>query len=123
MADKKQFTNVDEYIKTFPASTQTILTKIRQTIRQVIPEASEVISYDIPTFKLHNRHVIYFSGWEKHISLYPRPTSDAALDKELAPYASGKGTIKFPLDKPIPYELVEKITVALVKDNLERTNR
>lgn len=121
MADKKQPANIDEYISTFPEEVQGTLEKIRQTVHKVVPEATEAVSYGIPTFKLNGKYVVYFAGWKHHISLYPIPRGDDALQKELTPFVTGKGTVQFPMDKSIPYELVEKMVRLLVQDNLERT--
>ena len=110
----EQFTSVDQYISTFPDDVQAILQKIRQTIREVLPdEAEEVISYNIPTFKMHGKYVIYFSGWKEHISLYPIP-HDPELREALAPFMAGKGTLKFPIDKPLTYDLIAKTATALL---------
>jgi uncharacterized protein YdhG (YjbR/CyaY superfamily) len=118
----QHFSTVDEYIKTFPEDIQKILEELRQTIREELPdEAEEVISYNIPTFKLHGNYVIYFSAWKDHISLYPIPRADKALQEEMTPYMSGKGTLKFPLGKPISQSLVKKITKGLIESNRERT--
>jgi uncharacterized protein YdhG (YjbR/CyaY superfamily) len=78
-----------------------------------VPEAEEGISYQIPAFKVNGRYFIYFSGYKQHVSLYPAPSFDAFLKGRLAPYLSGKGTVKFPIDKPVPYHLVEDIAKAL----------
>lgn len=118
---RQKFTSVDEYIKTFPETTQTVLEKLRQTIRTVLPDAEETISYNIPCFKMRGKYVVYFSGYAKHVGLYPRP-HDGSLDAVMAPYASGKGTLQFPLHKPIPYDVVKKVTAALAQENLERTS-
>jgi len=117
MADKKQVT-VDEYIASFPEGSQVILTKVRQTIKAVMPaDAAETISYGIPTCKVQGKPVVYFSGWKDHISLHPVP-KDQALQKEIASYITGKGTIRFNLDKPIPYELVERVARQHLQERL-----
>ncbi len=110
-------TSIDNYIATFPAHIQAILEEIRSTIKEAVPEAEETISYQIPTFTLHGRYLIYMAGFKKHISLYPAPTEDSELAHELAPYLSGKGTLKFALDKPIPLDLVRKIVTSRAKLN------
>jgi uncharacterized protein YdhG (YjbR/CyaY superfamily) len=120
MASEK-FSSVDEYIASFPEEVQAILNKLRQTIRDEMPEAGEKISYGIPTFMLNDKYVVYFAGWKDYISLYPLPSGDAELQKEIAPYKSGRGTARFSLDKPIPYDLVKKIVEALIRDSAERT--
>ncbi len=120
MTDKKLFTTIDDYISTFPADIQTILEKVRQSIQKAAPDAIETISYGIPTINLNGKHVVFFAGWKHHISLYPLPTGDEAFQQELAHYKRAKGTIQFPLDKPIPYDLVEQIVTLLMKENPEK---
>lgn len=106
---------MDEYIRTFPEDVQDILEKIRLTIRSTVPEAEETISYQIPTFKLDGKYVVYFGGYKNHVSLYPIP-SGKEIVKELAPYKAGKGTVRFPLDEPIPYDLVKKTVKSLMME-------
>ena len=120
MTDKKLFTTIDDYISTFPADIQTILEKVRQSIQKAAPDAIETISYGIPTFNLNGKHIVFFAGWKHHISLYPLPAGDEAFQQELAHYKRAKGTIQFPLDKPIPYDLVEQIVTLLMKENPEK---
>jgi len=117
MAGKKDFTTIDEYIGTFPANIQAILEKIRQAIQKAAPEATETMSYGIPTFNLNGKHLVFFAGWKHHISLYPIPAGDEAFQEKISHYKRAKGTIQFPLDKPIPYDLVEKIVTHLMKEN------
>jgi uncharacterized protein YdhG (YjbR/CyaY superfamily) len=100
--------NIDEYISGFPGDVQEKLNTIRQVIKEAAPGAKESISYGIPAFKL-NGNVIYFAAFKNHIGLYPAPSTVAGFRKELAPYQTSTGTIKFPLDKLIPYELIKKI--------------
>jgi uncharacterized protein YdhG (YjbR/CyaY superfamily) len=109
--------SVDEYIGGFPQSTQEILAKIRSTIHEQIPEASERISYAIPAFALNGKTLVYFAGWKGHVSLYPLPWGDEELQAEMAPYMGGKGTLKFPLAQPIPYALIAKIVQFHKKEN------
>src|ERR671922_2464426 len=101
--------DIDEYIAGFPPDVQDILQKIRMTIRKAAPQAEETISYKIPTFNLKGHYLIYFAAYKKHIALYPAPIGVPEFEEEIAPYASGKGTLQFPLDKPIPYKLITKI--------------
>lgn len=119
MTNKTRFKTIDEYIETFPENVQGILEKVRQIIQKTAPEAVETISYGIPSFKLNGRYLVYFAAWKHHISLYPIPSGDEAFQKELFPNVSGKGTMRFPFDEPIPYDLVEKIVKFLIKENLE----
>jgi len=110
--------NIDEYIAGFPPDVQKTLKKIRLTIRKAAPDAEETISYQMPAFKLHGM-LIFLAGYAKHISLYPAPRSAAEFKKELAAYKGGKGTVQFPLDEPIPYDLVTRIVKFRVTQNLE----
>ena len=121
MNSKKRFTSIDEYIATFPPDIQMILEELRASIHAAAPDAKETISYNIPTFTLNGTYLIYFAGWKKHISLYPIPVGSEAFNKEIAGYADGKGTLKFPLDKPIPLKLVGRIVKYRIADNLKKT--
>ncbi len=113
MAEKK-FASVDEYIASFPPDVRDVLQEVRRTIREVVPDAGEKISYQIPTITLDGKALMYFSAWKEHIALYPIPPLDDALATEIEPYRSGKGTLKFPLTKPIPYNLITHLTQAFV---------
>jgi uncharacterized protein YdhG (YjbR/CyaY superfamily) len=119
-SDKKQFNTIDEYIESFPKDVQRILKKVRETIRKTAPEATETISYQIPTFKLDGKYLVYFAAWKTHIGMYPVPAGTEAFRKELAPYEDGKRTLRFPFDKPIPYDLVKKMVLLLIKENQKR---
>ena len=120
MTDKKFFTTIDEYISTFPADTQAILENVRQAIHKAAPEAVETISYNLPTFDRNGKHVVFFADWKQHISLYPLPAGDEAFQQEIAHYKRAKGTIQFPLDKPLPYDVVEKIVTLLIRESPEK---
>jgi len=113
---KKQFETIDEYIKTFPKDVQAILETVRQTIRRAAPEAEETISYQIPTFKLNGISLVHFAAFRKHIGLYP--PVPAAFKKEVSAYEGPKGNLKFPTDKPIPYDLVTRIVLFRKKEIL-----
>ena len=113
----KRFTTIDEYIKTCPEDVQSILEKIRQTIRNAAPEAIETISYGIPTFNLDGKYLVYFAAWKNHIALYPIPSGTEAFKKEVAHYKGTKGSVHFPFDKPIPYDLVETIVRFRMKED------
>lgn len=117
MAD--QFATIDDYINSFPEDVQVILEKVRRTIRKVVPGAGETISYQIPTITLNGKYVVYFAAWKHHISVYPLPATDEALEQELAPYRAGKGTARFPLREPIPYDLIERLVALLVKQRTD----
>ena len=106
---KSEINSIDKYIGTFPAEIQTTLQRVRRIIKAAAPEAGEKISYGIPTLTLNGKYLIYFAGWKHHISIYPIPTGDDAFNKEISPYVSGKGTLKFPVDEPMPLKLITKI--------------
>ena len=107
---------IDDYIGAFPADVQTILEEVRARLRSAVPTAVEGISYGIPVFTLDGRYLVYFAGWKHHISVYPLPEGDATLDEEMAPYVAGKGTLKFPLAEPIPYDLIERVAARLLEE-------
>ncbi len=110
---------IDEYIAGFPPDIQVILQKIRTTIRKVAPEAEEKISYQMPTFT-QKGNLVHFAAFKNHIGFYPTPSGTEEFWKELSGYKGGKGSIRFPLDQPIPYDLISKIVKFRVKENLER---
>ena len=116
----KKFKTIDEYINTFPKNVQIILEKMRQTMQQTAPEAIEAISYQMPTFKLNGKNLVHFAAWKNHIGLYPTPSGIEGFKKELSPYKMSKGSIQFPINEPIPYDLVRKIVKYRVKENLDR---
>ena len=117
MARTKHPESIDEYISTFPGNVQNTLERLRQTIRECAPRAEEAISYQIPTFKL-NGNLVHFAAFKDHISFFPTSSGREAFKKELSMYKGGKGTVQFPMDKPIPYDLVRKIVKYRVKENL-----
>jgi len=114
--------SIDEYIAGFPQDVQEILKKIRATIREAAPDAEEKIAYQIPTFFLKG-NLVHFGAFKKHIGFYPAPTGIEEFKEELSVYGWAKGTVKFPLDKPIPYDLIRRIAKFRVKENLERAKR
>jgi len=116
---KNQFKNMDEYIGDFPEEVQIILEKMRQTIREAAPEAVEAISYQMPTFKLNGRNLVHFAAFKNHIGFYPIPSGIEAFKKELSLYKQGKGSVQFPMDKLIPYDLVKKIVKYRLKEIIE----
>jgi uncharacterized protein YdhG (YjbR/CyaY superfamily) len=116
---EKQFKTIDECIKTFPEDVQGILERMRQTVRKAAPEAIEAISYQMPTFKLNGKNLVHFAGYKNHIGFYPVPSGIKAFKKELSRYKGGKGSVQFPLDKPIPYDLVRKIVMFRVSENMK----
>lgn len=110
---------IDEYIATFPPNVRAILRKVRSTIRRAAPEAKETISYRIPTFKLQGP-LVHFAAFKDHIGFYPPVKGDASIEKAVARYANEKGNLRFPLDEPIPYRLIERIVKLRVKQNLAK---
>jgi uncharacterized protein YdhG (YjbR/CyaY superfamily) len=108
------FRSVDEYLASFPADVQDILRQVRETIRAVVPNPGEKISYQLPTVTMDGQPLMYFSGWKKHIAVYPLPPADDELVRAMEPYLSGKGTLKFPLNQPIPYDLIRRVAEAFV---------
>jgi uncharacterized protein YdhG (YjbR/CyaY superfamily) len=110
---------IDEYIADFPKEVQDILNRIRTTVQNEAPDAKEAITYGIPTFTLKG-NLVHFAGFESHIGFYPTPSGIEKFKKEISAYKWAKGSVQFPLDQPIPYELIKKITKFRVKENLER---
>lgn len=121
---KANFKSVDEYIASQPAAVQSILEQVRSTIRDALPAAEEVISYQIPAYKLHGDRVIFFAGWKQHYSLYPvGERLVAAFKDELARYKISKGTIQFPLSEPVPVKLIGRIAKFRAKEVADRETR
>lgn len=119
---RSSFTTVDRYVESFPQETKEILQKIRTTVKKELPSSvTEAISYGIPTFKLSGRYVIYFAGFKNHVSLYPIPDGPVSFKKKISKYVAGKGTIKFPLDEKIPYELVGEVARQSLESYKKRT--
>jgi uncharacterized protein YdhG (YjbR/CyaY superfamily) len=108
MADQK-FGSVGEYIGSFPADVQAVLEQVRRAILDAVPGATETISYHMPTITLGGRLLLHFAGWKHHISLYPAPAGDEALERRLALYRSARSTLKFPLSQPVPYDLIAQV--------------
>lgn len=111
----RQFATVDDYINSFPEDVRLILEEVRRTIRTGAPGADETISYQIPTITLNGKTLIYFAAWKHYISLYPIPTEDLPFEQELAPYRAAKNTARFPLRKPIPYELIGRLVALRIQ--------
>lgn len=114
-----QFATIDEYIGSLPGDVQIILTEVRRRIRSVVPDAGETISYGIPTITLGGRHLVYFAAWTHHIAVYPLPAADEAFEQELAPYRAAKSTARFPIRRPIPYDLIERLVTNLVAERAD----
>ena len=114
--------NIEEYIAGYPKDVQAILEKVRMTISKAAPAAEEAIKYQIPTFIL-NGNLVHFGGFKNHIGFYPTSTAIAKFKDELSGYVGAKGSVQFPLDKPIPFGLISKIVKFRVKENLERAKQ
>jgi uncharacterized protein YdhG (YjbR/CyaY superfamily) len=119
---KVGFVSIDDYIATFPEETQKILKKIRGTIKAAAPDAEEKISYQMPTFA-QKGNLVHFAAFKNHIGFYPTPTGIEKFKKELSVYEGAKGSVQFPLDKPIPYDLISKIVKFRVKENLAKAGK
>jgi uncharacterized protein YdhG (YjbR/CyaY superfamily) len=113
----EQFATVDDYIASFPQAVRGILEQVRRTIHEAAPEGvGEKISYGIPAVTLNGRNLVYFAGWKQHVSVYPVPEGDSDFQRDIQPYRSGKGTLKFPLDEPVPYPLITRVVEHLVAE-------
>ncbi|MGE5379418.1 MAG: iron chaperone [Candidatus Saccharibacteria bacterium] len=123
--DSKRVTaeNVDAYIRTFPEDVQVKLQQLRKAIRESAPDAEEGISYGMPGYKLNGHPLAYFAAFKHHIGFYPTPSGMAAFEKELARYKQGKGSVQFPLDEPVPVELVKKMVRSRIEENKEKKAR
>jgi len=111
--------SIDDYISGFPPELQATLQQVRQAVRNAAPDAEEAISYRIPAFRLHGV-LVYFAAFQKHVGFYPPVRGDARLARAVSPYAGEKGNLRFPIDEPMPLELIERITRLRVKQNLAR---
>jgi len=120
LTHKQQFQTIDEYVETFPEDVQRILKRLRQTIQEAAPEATEAISYQMPTFKLNGDFLVSFAAWKNHIGMYPMPSGTEAFERESAPYKGAKSTVRFPIEKPIPYDFVKKIVALRMKENQKK---
>jgi uncharacterized protein YdhG (YjbR/CyaY superfamily) len=117
-------TTIDEYIAQYSKDVQKILQEIRATVRKAAPMSEEKISYGIPTFTLAGKYLVYFAAYKNHIGVYPVPNNNKAFEKDFARYkTSGKGTIQFPLDAPIPYNLVAKIVAFRMKERAAKEKK
>jgi uncharacterized protein YdhG (YjbR/CyaY superfamily) len=117
--DSVSYVSIDEYIATFPAEIKYKLEQVRATIKAAAPEATEKISYQMPTFYLYG-NLIHFAAFKNHIGLYPTPSGIEAFQQELSQYEGSKGAIKFPHDKPLPLDLISKITKYRIEENLKK---
>jgi len=114
------YKSVDAYIKSFPKETQSLLGKVREVILENAPKAVESIAYGMPAYKTNGKPLVYFSGFKNHIGFYATPTGHTVFSVELSNYKQGKGSVQFPLDKPIPFDLIQKIVVFRVKENEQK---
>ena len=122
-SNTKRVRNIEQYIADFPVNIQARLQEVRDIIKKAVPAAEETISYNMPAFKLNGVHLIYFAGWKNHISLYPFSSAMEASLPEVAAYKiSGRGTIQFPVDKPLPVEFVEMIVKLREKESRNKIN-
>ena len=109
MTARSTATTIDGYIAESPVETQRALGELRALIHELAPGATETISYAIPTFDLGGKHLVHFAGYEKHVGLYPAPSGMEAFKEDLKPYKTGKGSVQFPLDQPLPVDLIRRI--------------
>ena len=119
--NKITFNSIDEYIALFNPEIQVILQTLRQVIREAAPEAQEKISYQMPTFELHG-NLVHFAAFKNHIGFYPAPSGIEAFQEEVKPYHKSKGTLQFPLDSSLPYDLISRIVKYRVAANIEKAN-
>lgn len=122
MSDRPIADSIDEYIAAFPAETQDVLNELRSLIREGAPDATETISYAIPTFDLNGRHLVHFAGYAHHVGLYPTPSGLKEFKDDLAPYKSGKGSVQFPLGQPLPTDLVRRIVAFRLEEARRKTS-
>lgn len=118
---KTNFQSIDEYIAACPPDSQAYLQEIRKLIRKLAPDAKERISYQIAAFERNGKNIIHFAGWKKHVSLYPVPAGSEAFERQIAKYVDGKGTVKFPLDEPLPLKLIERVVKLHLEANKKLT--
>jgi len=123
MANRSKANSIDEYIAEFPADTQKVLEELRALIKASAPDATETISYAIPTFDLNGRHLVHFAGYAEHIGFYPGSSGIEAFKDELGPYKSAKGSVQFPLGRPLPADLIRRIVEFRVKENIKRISK
>lgn len=110
-----RYATIDEYIASFPDDVRVVLAEVRRLAREAVPDGGEKISYQMPTITRAGRNVVHFAAWKNHLSIYPVPAGDEAFARDVAPYLSGKGTVRFQLNEPIPYELIGRL-VAFLSD-------
>ena len=116
-----KYKTVDEYLSTFPSSTKKMLQQLRETIRKAAPQAEEIISYNMPAYKQQGA-LVYFAGYKGHIGFYPVSSAIREFEKELSAYEGSKGTVRFPLDKPLPLKLITRMVKYRIQENEARAN-
>ena len=114
-----KFTSINEYISTLPENAQKAMREIIAAIKDVVPDAEEHISYNMPAFKVNGEYFVHFSAWKNHIGMYPIPAGNEAFQKAIEPYRSAKSSLNFPLDKPMPIKLIEKVIKFRIAENLK----
>ena len=115
-----RFASVEEYLDSFPGEVRDVLAQLRRRIHEAVPGGEDAIAYDIATLKVGGRSVVHYAGWKKHVSVYPEPgpsAQDPGLAEEVAAYSTGKGTLRFDLDQPVPYDLVARVAAALARQH------
>ncbi len=117
---KSAFESVDAYISSFPTEMQALLTRVRKVIRNAAPEAEEGMAYGMPGYKLNKKPLVYFGGFQKHIGFYATPSGHSEFAKELSRYKQGKGSVQFPFDEPMPYDLIERMVKFRVQENKQK---
>lgn len=122
-SEKIRFSSIDEYIASFPQDIQRIMNQLRETIQAAAPDAGEKISYNMPTFTLNGKYLVYFAGWKNHIAFYGAPKGNLEFSEDLSAYESGQGTLQFPYEKPMPLDLITKIVKFRAAENREKTGR
>lgn len=113
-------TEIDKYISGFPADVQEVLKRIRTVIKNAAPEAEESMAYGMPAYKTHGKPLVYFAGYKNHIGFYATPSGHEEFEKDLSKYKQGKGSAQFPLDQPMPYDLIKGIVEFRVKENSDK---
>jgi uncharacterized protein YdhG (YjbR/CyaY superfamily) len=120
VVSKEQFKTIDDYIRNFPEAIQAILETMRHSIREAAPETAEAISYNMPAFRLNGKNLVYFAAFKHHIGFYSVSAGLEEFKEELAPYKQGKGSVQFPIDKPVPYELVKDMVRFQVAERIKK---
>lgn len=114
-----KFTSINEYVSSLPENAQKAMSEIIATIKAKVPNAEEHISYNMPAFKVNGEYFVHFSAWKNHIGMYPIPAGNEAFQKQIEPYRSAKSSLNFPLDKPMPIKLIEKVIKFRIAENLQ----